>query len=236
MALFVSSVAAGELPAGTETESPVIGAEIDFNSKYLWHGQEYSNRSVLQPSVWVSAGELTATLWTNNELSEDLNEINAILEYPLEFKKFLVEPSFSYYVYPTQPGCNPMIELAFKISHPLSEKFSLYTSQNFYFLNGDVGDSYFGGLGLDFETGIAENIKLNVSPFAALGSIKYNRENFGYPEWAFDLISADVSLEYGFFGGWYVKPHFTYAFLPDKNLTENDRSNTAVGIALGAEF
>jgi len=236
MALFVSSAAADESSAGNADETSTCGTEIDFNSKYLWHGSAYSGGAVLEPSVWVSLKDFTATLWSNYEISENLNEADAVIEYSHETGKFLLEPSLSYYTYYHQPDSTPIIEFSAKISRPLSDKFSLYTSQNFYFLNGDVGDSYFGGLGIDFETGITNSIKLSVSPFAGWGSIIYNRENFGCSKWAFDLISADISLEYAFYGGLYLKPHFTYALIPDKTLIGDDRSNTSAGIAVGAEF
>ena len=236
MILLVSPLFSAATPSENEPEAASFGAEADFNTRYIWHGQRYSGGSVLQPSAWVSARGLTATFWSNIEIARDLNEVNAIFEYPFEINKISIDPSVSYYNYFNQPDGGSTIEAAFKISRPLSSEFSLYTSHNFYFLNEDYGDSYFGGLGVDYGTDLTEKLKLSVSPFAAAGSVKYNRENFGYAGWAFDLVSADVSLEYAIAAGWYLKPHFTYSFITDNKLMEKDRGNVSSGIALGAEF
>ena len=223
--------------ASLDSSSKAItcGAEIDYNSKYLWHGQAYSDGPVLQPSVWTSYMDFTLTAWTNYEIQENLNETDVILGYSRDIGKFSIEPSLSYYNYFHQTDTAPLLEFSAKITHPLCGKFSVYTLQNFYFLSGDFGDSYFGGLGINFESG-TDSVKFNISPFASLGSKKYNRENFGHGRWAINMLSLDAAVECSLPGGWYVKPHYTFTTISNKALLEDNRNNSSAGIAIGREF
>ncbi len=218
------------------------GAEVDYNSKYIWHGILYSDDPVLQPSVWVSALDFTFTVWNNFETAEKFNETDFSLGYSRQAGKFLLEPTLSMFTYYNQADGGSLLELSAKITHPLYKDFSVYTLQNFYFLGGDIGDSYFGGLGINFETALTGSLNFNATPFIGWGSSKYNHENFSAPEtfylnrWALNLFSFDAALEYTLPGGWNIKPHYTFAVISDKTFTKNNKNNSSVGAALGREF
>jgi hypothetical protein len=63
----IPAEAAAETPAQlTDKESTfTYGAEMDFNSGYVWRGILLDDRPVWQPSAWISAFGFTFTAWGN---------------------------------------------------------------------------------------------------------------------------------------------------------------------------
>lgn len=73
----------------------LMAQELDFSvtadyfNKYLWRGQNYMNDGVIQPSVGVAYGNLSANIWGNYLLKDDatghnsdqFNEINYTVDY-----------------------------------------------------------------------------------------------------------------------------------------------------------
>ena len=45
-----------------------FGFESDLVSRYVWHGLEWSTGSVSQNTLWLSAHNITASLWANSDL------------------------------------------------------------------------------------------------------------------------------------------------------------------------
>ena len=63
----IPAEAAAETPAQvTDKESTfTYGAEMDFNSSYVWRGLLLDDGPVGQPSAWISAFGFTFTAWSN---------------------------------------------------------------------------------------------------------------------------------------------------------------------------
>lgn len=66
------SMAQESQDSAAEVEPPVsLGADVAFNSRYMFWRLTLSNRPVWQPDVWLSTHGLTFTVWANNEFQKD---------------------------------------------------------------------------------------------------------------------------------------------------------------------
>lgn len=95
---------AGTLTPSAEDEPDEIGAgaEVDAVTRYVWRGLALSSGPALQPSAWLSCGNVSVELWTNVLLRDEqplqrLSAIDPSVSYARAFRHFKVEASFTGY-------------------------------------------------------------------------------------------------------------------------------------------
>ena len=76
--LLTSTPSSIHVEAGAETPAQLTdkestftyGAEMDFNSRYVWRGLLLDDGPVGQPSAWISAFGFTLTAWSNVAMTD----------------------------------------------------------------------------------------------------------------------------------------------------------------------
>lgn len=236
-----------------ESEGPAwtAGFELDANSKYIWRSLAWSEGAVLQPSAWVGWGGLTFALWGNYVLNSgeanagQFNEIDYRLSYAFEAGGFTISPAFNIYAYPNQdPDWSPTTgEIEVGVAYALGD-FSLET--NHYIDVIDNKGGYVGDVGLAYESDVAEGLTLAGAVRFAFANAKFNEYYVPYDSGTLSAVVLEAGLTYTLAGGFYVRPHFEYNNILDKNLRDaikatdwlslNKPSLFNIGIAAGFEF
>src|SRR5215510_2372242 len=73
IALFWCWAFAQEPPSRPERKhNPEFGAEMDFNSGYVWRGLLLNDGPVMHPSAWISKSGLTLLAWSSLPLTTTL--------------------------------------------------------------------------------------------------------------------------------------------------------------------
>ena len=212
-------------------------AEVDLNSRYVWHGIALSSGAVVQPSLNTSLGDLKVTLWGNYDLnaSNPFNEVDLYLSYPQQINGLSIEPTLQFYAYPNNGAVNTG-ELALKLTYPLW-MFSAYTTQVI-----DVqlyGGAYYADLGLSYSTEIRPQVPLSASLYTGWGNTKFNESYLGFSKSAHNVIGADCCVTFTPVKGINVRPHINYSRLVDTDLRAAvtfPPSILNVGVAVGGAF
>jgi len=227
---------------GATEESPKVtyGSEVDFNSQYVWRGIAYSDGAVMQPSVWVSAFDLTFSVWGNFVLNKEanqgeFNEVDLILSYTREWENITVEPTLQFYLYPNQEEAPATGELSLMLSYPVGF-IRLFTDQTLDIIR--YGGSYFGEAGLSYEHEFRSNLLLEASVHLGWSSSKFNEVYLELPKAAFSVAEGGLSLTYSLKGSLYFRPHIGITTLVDGDLRDQVDNPTLLvgGLAVGLEF
>jgi len=88
--IVVTAAIAGWYAAGAgiaKGEPARFGFNADYFTKYVWRGQNISDDSVLQPSIYVAKSGITGTVWGNMDLTgvNDRNGEFSELDYTLDY-------------------------------------------------------------------------------------------------------------------------------------------------------
>lgn len=225
-----------------QVENPIFtyGGELDFNSRYVWRGIALSEGTVMQPSIWVSAFDLTFEVWSNFVINDEpnqgeFNEINLIFYYDLEWNKITIEPSLIIYLYPNQEDAPATTEGSLKFSYPIGP-ISIFTSHIFDIV--EYGGSYFGEAGLSYEHEFKPELSLEASLSLGWASSEFNNVNIGFSKSALNVAGGGLSLSYYLKESLYIRPHLELSAIVDKDLRSELDDPTIVtgGLAIGMEF
>jgi hypothetical protein len=216
------------------------GGELDFNSRYVWRGIALSDGPVMQPSVWVSAFDLTLEIWGNFVFNDEpnqgeFNEINLILYYSREWKDITIEPSVIVYVYPNQEDAPATAEALLTLSYPIGP-INVFTDQIFDFV--EYGGSYFGDAGLYYQHEFKPELLLDFSTSLGWASAEFNKVNIGLSKKALNVLGGGLSLTYYPKEFLYIRPHAELSSILDGDLRDelDDPTILNVGLAIGMEF
>ena len=217
-----------------------FGAEVDGNSRYVWHGLTLSDGPVLQPSAWVSLSGFTLTPWANFAFREGdapagFNELDFTLDYSRDVSNLTINPSFSVYLYPNQADAPPTGELALALSYPVGP-VSVFTDHSVDLIA--TPGAYFGDAGLSFENDIVPNLTIEASASAGWGSAQFNEANLGVNRAALNVAGADLALTWSVCGLFYLRPHAALSVLLDRELRAAVSNPLLItgGLAIGKEF
>jgi hypothetical protein len=226
------------------------GFELDLNSKYIWRSLAWSEGTVLQPSVWVASSGLMFSVWSNFVLNNEpnrrqFNEIDFRISYEMEVGGFSIVPAFTYYSYPNQDKMeNPATgELEIQVAYGMGD----FTLETTHFL--DVWENkggYVGEVGLEFEKDSAEGLNIAAAARVVLANSKFNAFYVPYEKGALNALVLEAGLTYSFPNGLYLRPHFEWNNILDKNLRAAVEASDWIsipkpnlfnfGVALGFDF
>jgi hypothetical protein len=250
LALGTLAYSAGSV-FGSESEKVGLTLASDFQSKYIWRGQNVSDKSVFQPSVSLSKWGFTGSVWGNLDMTnkshtapDNAGEFSEF-DYTLDYTNTVPDVNwlnFSvgtiYYRFPNT-GSKPTVEIYGGLSLngiPLSPSFKWYRDVD------EVKGSYFQfGVGHLFEKIIKVNEKcycgLQLGASVGWANSAYNNDYFGVHGGKFN----DLTLSAGFpvcIGSWTVRPSINYATMLSNSIRQatEKSDNLWFGVGISTSF
>lgn len=225
-------------------ESKGIGVDVtlDFNSKYIWRGQNLVDDWVLQPGASTTIGGFTFGIWGNVDMTNENGEEWEFTEidYSIDYSGSLTDTigyslGYIYYEFPNAGGDT------YEFYGGLSFDTFLSPSVTWYYDADEVEGSYVSfAIGhsieeiakLSEDTPVGMEIGLNIG----WADSDYNAAYWDVADDGFN----DMTLSVGFpmeFGGWSVSPSINYVKLLDSDIrSAGDDDIFFVGISLGSSF
>ena len=233
--------------------SPIVEADdfdfkvtADYFTKYIWRGQNVSDRSVFQPTISLYRNGFTGSFWGNmdltgqNEHRWEFIELNFVLDYTASLPDMNgVNFSFGtiHYQFPNTSS-KPTTEVYTGLSFdwPLTPYIRWYRDVD------EVDGSYFQfGIGHSIDKIYTFTDKcfcgLQLGASTAWGSSSYNDAYFGVDSGKFN----DLMLSVGFpvcIDSWTIRPNVNYSMmLSDSIRAATDESdNLWVGVGVSTTF
>jgi hypothetical protein len=226
------------LRPGAALAAPAIsgGAEMDYNSRYVWRGIPSSDRAVRQPSLWLDRSKLSLGLWANGEMGNGLvNEADLTLSYAGSRRSLSMEPSLQFYFYPDQEDAPTTGELSLKLSHPVGSA-TLFTQQ--YLDLVEYRGAYFGELGFSKEWSCGPKASAEGEVRLGWGSSRFNASYLSTRKGAANYVAMDLGMKLALSRSSYLRPHIGASTILDRDLRRQTSrpSSVMVGAAMGAEF
>lgn len=180
-----------------------FGLFADISSKYIWRGQNLNEAGVLQPAVSITAYGLSASLWSNIDLTDrnnnagQVNEVDLTLDYTgdirgVEILAFAV--GAIHYRFPNT-SFSPTTELYGGVA----AEIILSPTIKFYNDVGEIeGSCLMFGIEHCFEKLFKHKNKyycdLQLAASTALGSPGYNQGYFGIEKCTFNDLTLAIGL------------------------------------------
>ncbi len=251
-AVFAGALPAGELgfadpPGGFPEELPEdaemsVTFELGTFDRYVWRGLRLTDGPVLQPSVTVSRGALSANVWGNMDLDNvngnesQYNEIDVTLGYEYERGPFGLTASLINYNFPNTLGATTTeFCIAASFDVPSQPAVSIYLD------TVETLGSY-TTLGLshafssEYENPVAWELTLGVG--IGWGSAEHNELYFGSAVAAATDFHGGLVFAFKLHDKWTVSQSIMYLSVVDDELREvTEKSDTAAyGMVLTVEF
>ena len=239
--LACALLVAQDVPGHRQDQGIAFGGEADFNSAYVWRGIVLDNRAAVQPAFWVSGYGFNFTAWNNLALSSRsgdsrLGASDLILTYTHRWNKLTLEPGLEAYLHPSSEeiGDRKTMEGSLRLSFPVGP-IRVFTRNTFDVLA--YKSSYFGEAGVSYERFVAKPIEFALLLSSGWASSKFNDAYIGVNKAAFNLVAVQGSLTYNS-KAVYIRPHFEFSRVADRQLREELASPTVLtfGLAIGIDF
>jgi hypothetical protein len=223
------------------------GVEGDFNSAYLWRGIVLNNRPVVQPSLWISASDVSFEVWSAVNLShtaeiESFQTTYLALAYGRAWKKLRIEPALEGYLNRRFAKVRDphTLEATLSVSYQMGSfrggPLRLFTSHAW-----DVvahRGAYFGEAGLGYQKAMARDSTLALSLRSGWASARFNEVYVGLAKSAVNFVGVEGSFRYPVTTRLYVRPHLDFVYTTDRRVRDQLLWPSLVnfGLALGGEF
>jgi hypothetical protein len=215
------------------------GAEMDFNSRYVWRGILLDDVPVWQPSAWISAFGFTFTAWGNvaqtsapGGASQKTGGLT--LTYGRGWEKLKIEAALDAYqgVQSSDIEARSTMEGSLKLSYPVGP-LRIFTTHAFDVLA--YRGSYFGEAGLEYLTQVTKSAEFTISIRSGWASSKFNDVYIGVDKSAFNFAGVEGSLTYYLGRRLYFRPHIEFSSITDRRLREQLEPARIVkfGLAIG---
>jgi len=219
----------------------------DFNSKYIWRGQNINDDYAFQPGISMTIDKLTLGIWGSLDLTDYTGNSGEFIEYDYyaDYTTTIVDGVdlslgvINYYF----PGAEDTTEIywGFAFDLPLSPSVTVYHDVD------EVKGTYVSaGIGYTVEK-IAElcpetPVAMEIGASLGWGSESYNKAYWGAPATESALNDLTVSVAFPFeMGGWTISPSANYVTLMDDDVRKSDAFDTSsdyffTGISLSTSF
>jgi len=215
-----STETSAQLPEKQSTFT--YGAEMDFNSGYVWRGLLLEEGRVGQPSAWISAFGFTLTGWSNVAMTNTsggagLRSGGLTLTYDRDWGKLKIETSLDAYMgrQSSDFESRNTMEGSLKLSYPVGP-LRVFTTHAFDVLA--YRGSYFGDAGLEYVRPVTKNTELTISARSGWASAKFNDVYIGVNKSAFNFVGVEGSLTYYLGRRMYFRPHIEFSSITDRRL------------------
>ena len=238
----IRAEAGPETPAQlTDKESTfTYGAEMEFNSRYVWRGLLLDDGPVGQPSAWVSAFGFTLTAWsnvamTNTSGGSGLLSGGLTMAYNRDWEKLKIEAAIEAYTGQQAPDIEAQntMESSLKLSYPAGP-LRIFTTHAFDVLA--YRGSYFGEAGLEYAKQITKSTEFTISVRSGWASAKFNDVYIGVNKSAFNFVAPRRTLTYYLGRRMYFRPHVEFSSITDRILREQLAPANIVSFGLAFGF
>lgn len=231
----------GVVMADDTTASEGIGLDLtlDFNSKYIWRGQNLSDDWVMQPGASFGFGDFTLGVWGNVDITNDndyeweFTEVDYYIDYSASLAEGIgFSLGYIYYDFPAPGGSTNEVYGGLSFDTVLDPSVTWY--YDFDYANG----SYIA-LGLGHTVALSDTSPLSLDLGLNLGwaDSNYNDAYWGVDSSGFNdlTLSAGIPIE---IGSWTVTPMVNYAMLIDSDVRDaaSESDNFYGGIGLSTSF
>lgn len=213
-----------------------VTTTTDFYGKYVWRGQDLSDNPVFQPSVAANYGPLTASIWSNMNLSsihdnrDEFSEVDYSLDWTaavpgIDTLKYSL--GSIYYDFPTQRFSDgkhvpPTTEVygGLSLAVPYIDPFfkvyrDVETANGTYYTFG-IGHTFDKQ---EFSSDCSGCLCVGTS--VGYGDSTYNKYYWGYNTSAFNDLTTSISYPITY-GPWTIKPSLNYVTLVSNNIRATD--------------
>jgi hypothetical protein len=216
-----------------------IGAGTDLVSRYVFRGVALSEGAALQSSVWLSAKDLTLTVWQNLPLARSdgrghVNEWDTSLAWEHPLRAATLELTATHYAYRHQPDVPPTTELSARFTRPVGE-------YEVYALGTTDVDAYQGAWIAEFGASRAWQLspRLGLEAAASLlwGNRRFHESNSGASASGIGVVVTSLGLPYDLGHGLVLRPHLEWNALPDHRVSTavGDNHYLTIGVSVGSD-
>ncbi len=220
-----------------EEDSPWSAeAELDFASRYLWHGIALSDGPVFQPTLKGTAYGFSLAASGNLVLANDpdqgkFTEAGLAVGYSYSYQRLTLEPALELLTYPNlELATTAQVELA--VTLRILDELSLVSTHSLDVLGHRGG--YFGDLGLSLEHAFDDRWSLEVGTGIGLGSARFNGAYLHVAKTTLDTWESELAVSWEPWAWLAVQPHAQLVVILDPALlppTEASRVALVGGIA-----
>jgi len=224
-----------------------MGVTFDYFSKYIWRGQNLNDKSVFQPSIYLSKYGFTGSIWGNQDWTSANDNGGNFTEFDYSLDYTNTIPGIDwlsgsagviYYTFPhTEFDSTTEVYGGLTLATlPLTPSFKIYRD-----VDEIKGNYYQFSVGHTVEkiATFSEQCYcgLQLGASVGYGNAAYNKGYFGVDS----EKSNDLTLTAGLpvcFGSWTLKPSVSYAtMLSDSIRSATDKSdNLWGGLSLSTSF
>ncbi len=241
IAVLCSMAISEEIIEGGEAGAIKWGFETDVCSRYVDQGIAWSSGAVAQPWLWVSGWNFTLSTWADVLLSgvdegPAIDEVDLILDYEIEWKKFTVAPTLAIVSFPLEEEETFTFEGYLKLSYAY-RFISAFTTHSFDLATW--AGAYYGNAGVAAAFDFTEKLSGELSTSFGWGSPSFNKVNWGQgPSWCADAILVSASACWYLNENIYIAPHLSLNFTidPEHRVIAGERQVLFGGAAAGVEF
>jgi len=230
-----------QLPEVSTAETPALSTTVSacFMSKYIWRGQLLNDDYVMQPSIGVSYGGLSASLWGNLDMTDYHDNSGEFTEYDwtigyagkfpgVDILKYSVGAIYYYFPSLTDDGDTMEIYAGLGLDVPLSPTLTVYRDV-------DEADSTYAAFSIShsiekiFELSPDMPVGMTASASAGWGNAAYNKFYWGGLN---ESSLQDLTVSVGFpipILGWTFTPSINYVTLLDSDVRKTDAYATYSG-------
>jgi len=231
-----------EAPAQLAEKQPsfTYGAEMDFNSRYVWRGLLLDDGPVGEPSAWISAFGFTLTAYSNVAMTSasgdaGLRATGLTLTYDRDWEKLKVEAALDGYMGRQSSDIESQntMEGSLKLSYPAGP-LRVFTTHAFDVLA--YRGSYFGEAGMEYGRQVTKNTEFTIAVRSGWASAKFNDVYIGVNKSAFNLVGVEGSGTYYLGSRMYFRPHIEFSSITDRRLRSQLAPANIVNFGLAFGF
>ena len=237
-------------PTTNSTEAPAqsaekqssftYGAEMDFNSRFVWRGLLLDDGPVGEPSAWISAFGFTLTAYSNVALTSasggaGLKATGLTLTYDRDWEKLKVEAALDGYMGRQSSDFESQntMEGSLKLSYPAGS-LRVFTTHAFDVLA--YRGSYFGDAGLEYGRQVTKNTEFTIAVRSGWASAKFNDVYIGVNKSAVNFVGVEGSGAYYLGSRMYFRPHIEFSSITDPRLRSQLAPANIVNFGLAFGF
>ena len=239
MAGFLCLSSAGVWSARADAPPPQpLTAELDMSylSAYVWRGQVYNDKGVVQPSLTVSKNGFSLNAWANYNAAGSYNgddnrkfsEVDLTASYSHSVGPASLGVGVIQYLFPNQtvtttvgptttskaaPGTYEGYVTAGLPNIPLAPTLTVYHDM-------DQANGYYGTLGISQTFTICTQASAIVSASLGAADSEDNKFYFGKDTEALNDADIGLAVPITVANNLTVKPGVTYSFFPDSGIAD----------------
>jgi len=219
-----------------DASSVVGGAEIDTSSRFVWRGLALSNGPVVHPSAWVSASDVTATVWSNVMLAREQPRASVVSSLGKDFTwdALSVTPSALVVAATHSDPQSSTAEASLALSLSLG---SLRLVGDHALDVGGHPGAYFGTFGVAWQQTDAP-WTLGARVDLAFANAVFHHAFFGVDRAGPSSVAGEISLRAALEGDSYVLLHAQVSSVLSRRLRAavDEPTLACAGVAFGVEL